>query len=220
VLFLLEGVVVAFVLPRVLVEPDDTSALTQLERYYGPSMEQGASYTGSLFDGWDSAGTRDADRNVFTADDLVAVSLLSVEVSPRAAYALLHTQRDRLSELLTAVGDDRDLADEREEISADWPAWRLHDELRGLPGIGRTTASKLLARKRPRLLPIWDSVVAAVTGTAHDQWEPLRLALRADDKALHNRLLGLRAKAGLDTDVSSLRVLDVLAWLEGKSHGL
>ncbi len=45
--------------------------------------------------------------------------------------------------------------------------WRLEAALRGMKlGVGRTTASKLkAARKRPRLHPIWDTVIAAVTDT-------------------------------------------------------
>jgi hypothetical protein len=36
---------------------------------------------------------------------------------------------------------------------------------------------------------------------------------------LHRRLQRLHQLAGLPTDVSPLRVLDVIAWLEGKDRG-
>ena len=52
--------------------------------------------------------------------------------------------------------------------------------LRELPGVGATKASKLVARKRPRLRPIWDSVVTIVTGAVEQQWELVRLTLRDD----------------------------------------
>jgi len=42
-------------------------------------------------------------------------------------------------------------------------------------------------------------------------WEPLRLALRANDDALHHRLLRLRTAAGLPEQISALRVFDVIA---------
>jgi len=86
-------------------------------------------------------------------------------------------------------------------------------------GLGRTTTSKLIARKRPRLVPIWDTVIAVVTDAHDHQWEPLRAALQEDDHALHRRLLTLRDAAGLPADVSALRVLDVIAWREGKNKG-
>ncbi len=92
--------------------------------------------------------------------------------------------------------------------------------LRQLPKIGPTRASKLLARKRPRLRPIWDSVVTSVTGTLDRQWEPLRVALRDNDKALHHRLIRIRGAAGLPAEVSALRVFDVVTWMEGKDRGL
>jgi len=38
---------------------------------------------------------------------------------------------------------------------------KLYDLLDGLPGVGGTVATKLLARKRPRSIPIVDSVVIA-----------------------------------------------------------
>ncbi len=94
------------------------------------------------------------------------------------------------------------------------------NELQTLPSVGPTIASKLLARKRPRLRPIYDSVVAGVTDTRARLWEPLRVALRADDFDLYQRLLRLHAAAGLPAEVSALRVLDVIAWLEGKDQAL
>jgi hypothetical protein len=87
---------------------------------------------------------------------------------------------------------------------------------------GRRTnrGEQVLARKRPRLRPIWDSVVVKVTHTRDRQWKPVREALRADNCALHNRLLQLRDQAALSPAVSALRVLDVIAWREGKDRGL
>lgn len=43
--------------------------------------------------------------------------------------------------------------------------WQLEQALRTVPSVGRTTASKLIARKRPRLYPIYDAVVGNVLGT-------------------------------------------------------
>ncbi len=54
--------------------------------------------------------------------------------------------------------------------------------------------------------------MTAVTGTVRAQWEPLRRALREDDKALQRRLVRLRDAAGLPTEVSALRVFDVICW--------
>ncbi len=62
--------------------------------------------------------------------------------------------------------------------------------------IGRTVASKLIARKRPRLFPIYDRVIGEVLDTKQAHLEPVRTALRADDGALQRRLVSLREQAG------------------------
>ncbi|WP_045740715.1 DUF6308 family protein [Actinoplanes rectilineatus] len=205
-----------FQLPDALATPDDEPALALLRRYYGDDAA-----TGAAFDGWDSTGTRAADADRFTADDLVAVTFLSVRVPPGAAAAILRDRAAEFSDLLVALGPDRDLVDEEYPLTDDdWPGWRLQAALRGIPGIDTTIATKLIARKRPRLRPIWDRVVAAVTDTRKSQWEPVRLALRDQHRALQNRLVHLHGAAGLPAEVTPLRVLDVIAWRAGKDSGL
>ena len=98
---------------------------------------------------------------------LLLSPFLSVTVSPRAAHALLAERRDEFAGLLSAVGPDRDLVDEAEPFADDSPEWQLMGELRGLPGVGPTIASKLLARKRPRLRPIYGLGGCACDGYAH-----------------------------------------------------
>lgn len=200
-------------LPQMLQDPDDRLALAALRRYYGTDGISGQ-FTGARFDTWDSTGTRWADCNKFTADDLVAVSLLSVSVSAAAAILLLGSEANVFNDLLGELGDDRDLAEEHEPWPDDWAGWVLHNELLKLPDVGPTIASKLLARKRPRLRPIYDTVVAEVIGSERIG-EPLRVLL-IEGPGLHERLLRLRDEAGLADDVSALRVLDVVTWMEGK----
>ncbi|MFC9839742.1 DUF6308 family protein [Rhodococcus sp. NPDC127530] len=110
--------------------------------------------------------------------------------------------------------------DEPDPPTPGWPAWDLETALWALPGIGQTKATKLIARKRPRLYPIWDSVVSQVLGTERSHLNPVREALRADGGALHHRLLSLREEAGLPEEISALRVFDVIAWMDGKNRGL
>ena len=205
-----------FRLPEALTETDDTKALALLRRYYGSPHGSNGAHAGAAFDTWDSTGTRSADANRFTADDLVAVTFVSVRPKSSVPRALLRDRADEFSRLLVELGPDRDLADEEAPLHNDWPGWPVMKALRTVKGINATTASKLLARKRPRLRPIWDEVVAEVTGTHKRLWEPLRVALRKDDLALHRRLLQLREQAGLPDAVSAIRVFDVIAWREGK----
>lgn len=204
-----------FTLPAALRDPDDQSAIAFLGSYFNSGR-----YTGALFDAWDSTGTREADADRFTADDLVAVTFLSVAASGEAAELLLRSKADVFTTLLSGLDPEVDLVNEPSVLKDDWLGWQVMRELRTLPDVGPTTASKLLARKRPRLRPIWDTVVADVTGTHDTLWGPLHLALAADDGALHVRLDGLREKAALPASVTVLRVFDVICWMEGKAQGL
>lgn len=203
-------------LPQLLQSPDDSGAVKVLQRYYSlGTYRDSAPFIGARFDDWDSTRSRSRDTNRFTADDLVAVGLLSVNVPPAAAIELLDTGGAKFNQLLRELGDDRDLVDETQPWSDEWAGWRLWSELMALPGVGATTASKLFARKRPRLRPIYDSVVATVIHS-QDIWEPLRRLL-TEQNDLHPRLLRLREQAGLTDDVSALRVFDVVAWMEGSA---
>jgi Family of unknown function (DUF6308) len=169
-----------FRLPDALQKPDDDDALRLLKRYFGePYLGPGCA-DGAYFDTW----AADSDPFRFTADDLIAIKLLSVEAPKAAVRELLRDRADDYAKLLIELGPDRDLADVGKPlIDNDWVGWQLMQELRKIPGVGTTTASKLLARKRPRLRPIWDSVVAAVTDTIAEQWEPLRVALTLNDSS-------------------------------------
>jgi hypothetical protein len=204
-------------LPQLLSGAHDAPALDALACYYGRGRHaEHNDFTGARFDTWDSTGTRADDTNRFTADDLVAVTFLSVQVSPRAATSLLDTNAGVFTALLDELGDDVDLVEERDPWPNNWAGWRLMTELNQLPGVGPTTASKLLARKRPRLRPIYDSVVARVIGD-NRLWEPLRVKLQHDPD-LHPRLGRLRDLACLPDHVSAIRVFDVLAWMEGSGQ--
>ncbi|MFF5075817.1 DUF6308 family protein [Actinoplanes sp. NPDC000266] len=206
--------------PDALSTPDDQPAVALLRRYFGDPLTGGGAAVGAAFDDWDSTGARIADADRFTADDLVAVTLLSVRVQPGAAVVLLRDRAAEFGGLLTELGPDRDLVDEEEPLTGDgWAGWRLQKALRDIPGIDTTIATKLIARKRPRLRPIWDRVVAKVTGTQKHQWEPVRLTLREQRRALNDRLVHLHGTAGLPEAVTPLRVLDVIAWREGKDRG-
>jgi hypothetical protein len=56
-----------------------------LARYFGTGPADGSPFTGAFFERLDSGGDRLAVRDLFTAEDLVAVSMLSVDVPAPAA---------------------------------------------------------------------------------------------------------------------------------------
>lgn len=148
--------------------------------------------------------------NAFTVDDLLAVTMLDVRVRPPAVRALLTTHGDEFGGLLAAIGPDVDmwLADDATLAAAE----KLGDRLDELPGIGPAIASKMLARKRPRLVPIADSVVRrALHPPDGGFWITLRGCLESDD--LRDRIERLRPPFA--TGVSLLRLLDAAIWMRG-----
>ncbi len=86
----LEGDIWAFV---------DSAAPRLLRSYYQPPLL----YTGALFNTFAGGGDAPGCRHVFTAEDVVAVSLLGVRIPGRASLSLLDSRADELNELLSAI---------------------------------------------------------------------------------------------------------------------
>jgi hypothetical protein len=203
-------------IPDVLYSGD---AVTLLKEYFLKVEESDADlpiFSGAHFETFPAGRGTSSPADAFTAEDLLAVSMLSVDVPARAAIRMLGDDQRRLSEHLARIPADLDLAyAEPDHIGDGSAARRLWTLVLGYPGVGKTRASKLLARKRPRLFPVIDSVVE--TGVGHSSrhasfWHTLRHHLRIDDYALHKHLLTLRTQAGLPDHISALRVFDVVVW--------
>ncbi|MFE7394800.1 DUF6308 family protein [Streptomyces sp. NPDC057582] len=187
-----------------------------MRRYYGMDRHPGvAAFAGSRFEALGGGGDHPAVADAVTAEDLIAVQTLSVTVPAAAALDLLEGHAGtQLSTLLRAIPRDMDMADAMEtDLAPGSPAHKAWHLLRDQPGIGWVSAGKLLARKRPRLLPVYDRVVRCAVGRPRSFWHALHSALRADDYAFQRELLTLRQAAGLPETVSVLRVCDVVVWM-------
>ncbi len=93
-----------------LTAVDHSAAVGKLRRYFG--MDPGSSpYTGASFDRLFGGGDRGDVRDVLTAEDLVAVTTLSVEVLALAALRILGVDGRRISDLLRLIPTSLDLAD-------------------------------------------------------------------------------------------------------------
>ncbi|MFF7551060.1 DUF6308 family protein [Streptomyces canus] len=158
--------------------------------------------------------------NVVSADDLIAVQTLSVALPAAVCVDLLEGRLGgQLSELLGGIPAEVDMAAaDAAHLAAGSPADTAWHLLTAQPGIGWVTAGKLLARKRPRLLPVYDQVVCCLLGRPASVWLSLHAALRADDGALHHELLTLRRAAGVPETVSALRVCDVMLWMSHRGE--
>ena len=202
--------------PEALTDDDQGKAVAALRTYFG--VDTGDPFTGASFERLGGGGDRGEVRDVMTAEDLVAVTMLSVEVPARAALRILGPDGRKISDLLHEIPTALDLVDVAPElINESWPGWQIWTLLESMYGIGSVTAGKLVARKRPRLLPVYDSVVKKQVGPHDGFWRALTGDLQADDKALHRKLLNIRDDAGIGNDISALRVFDIVTWMIGRS---
>jgi len=196
-----------------------------LLRYY--SADASVGFRGSNFD-FAEDGV-DPSPNQITANDIESITRLSVKFSPEARTELLkgttskslgcHFRKiDPLQELHSF--DSNPLVHD----SVSWNAWEVLTDKRtrspNLKGIGQVKASKILARKRPHLFPIFDQVVACVLGFTDSKghWEWTYNALVANNLELAGELELLRAQAATQnvriSELSLLRVLDVAVWMD------
>lgn len=178
--------------------------------------DQASGFSGSRFDRFAGGGDSLEHRNEFTSEDLVAVTLLEMTVPGDASLALLERDPATFNQLLSDVPVDVDLWDASDQIVG--PASSaaiLWSRLMDFPGMGWVTTSKLLARKRPRLLPVYDTVVQAALQPESDRfWIPLRNELQ--DERFRERLREMRDQADVDDRVALLRILDVAIWMRNR----
>jgi Family of unknown function (DUF6308) len=168
--------------------------------FYDPN----SSFAGHSFD---SLGRNPPNR--ITSDDLLAVTLLDVGWTPPAARALLGELAEKVTELLRTIDDSTALWDDRgcqELINAN----RLWKVIGRLPGVGTTRTSKLLARKRPLLVPITDSIVVSAVDNRGKTWLTLRYCFQQEP--FRQAVESLRPPQQAE-DVSLLRIFDVAIWM-------
>jgi hypothetical protein len=194
-----------------------------VKRYLAPDPATGrARYSGAYFERIGGGGDRPEAAYLFTAEDLLAVTMLSVRIERYHALHVLDYQARGLSSLLTQIPLGITLQDPEAGplIAEDGPAWKLWEAIRwtkprpGDDNIGPITAGKLLARKRPDLIPVYDNRVRDVLSRPRPDnswWHDLRCQL-INDQALVRHLQTVRSQAGAG-HMSLLRVFDVMCWM-------
>jgi hypothetical protein len=192
-----EAVAVASRIKYMLEAPKSSELVAA---YFGAT----SSFSGDTFD---SVGTN--DPFTFSVDDLLALTMLDVGLKPPAVRAVLGPGQVRLSELLRAIPHDQPLWEATgETLSA---ANDLFVELDALPAVGAVNAGKLMARKRPRLIPVIDKhVIAALQAPKGTYWTTMRDALGMNElwQQVERTLRG-----STPSSVSTLRLLDVAIWM-------
>ncbi|GAA4243241.1 DUF6308 family protein [Dactylosporangium darangshiense] len=196
--------------------------MPDLQRYFAvglPSCEV-PPFTGGRFDRLSGGGDHAKVRDVITADDLIAVEMLNVQVPPPVSLALLEGSLGRaISAALSTIPTDVCLGDDGagQHVADDSPADKAWHLLKECDGVGWVTAGKLLARKRPRVIPVYDEIVSCAYGTSTGFWPWLDCKLREQGGVLAHRLAELRDEAGLSDEISALRILDVVIWMRHRA---
>jgi Family of unknown function (DUF6308) len=178
-----------------------------------------AGFTGRRFERFEGGGDRADIRDVITPADVLAVSLLGVEGGiGRVALAVVEEKRGDISKLLQQIPVVALHEVPSDTIADDSAAGQLWTLLCAAGGKHRwVTASKLLARKRPALLPVYDSVVKKQLSSPNDVWQ-CYWTWFDDDRSRVTDTEKLRADVGGIDDISLLRCLDVALWMFGTRH--
>lgn len=154
-----------------------------------------------------------SDPNRITASDLLAVTFMGEIYPPLAVRQLLHGAVGREAEsFLAEIPADENLANVKDEV--------LHEEagpyvgfwqaLMPLHGVAETKVSKLMARKRPGLFPIYDSVIGERVAHVSEYWHVFRAFFEEPDAmSLVNEL----RSDTLPPDLPALRILDTAVWM-------
>lgn len=214
-------------LPRaeLLALVDDEHAVGHVSAYFTDRVStQGCAgapaWTGARFEALAGGGNRPETADRISADDLIAVALLSVNIPRDAVLPLLEGDLgDQIAERLAEVPPEAAITDRggAAHLAPGRPLWQAWELLTAQRGIKWVTAGKLLARKRPALVPVYDKVVRCVFGAPPHPWAWLAGCFADHDVDLARRLATVRARAGVAEDISVLRVLDVIVWM--RHHG-
>lgn len=167
---------------------------------------------------------REGDRGRFLPVDALAPALLDAPVKGALVIELFAEQRTSYTDLRLAMQrlldetidpeplfGDVDLEDEQGPWGLVREVLRCSDRTKGLKA---SKVTKMLHRKRPNLVPIFDSQVTAFYGTTARTpwvlWPLLQQDLRDRQGLLRDLVSGIRTPDG--RALSHLRGLDIVVW--------
>lgn len=216
---------------------DEQYALDLLRRYFKRDAD-GYVYSGAAFDTYPAdpasgAGASCDVANLITDSDLIALSLLGIRVTGYEALAIRMALAREIEGLLSHIPAHARIEEEGSItlLAPNGPAWTLWDLLFQIKDrtkdrrFGAVAAGKLLARKRPGLIPIEDSLISSTfwrKAPDRDEkwWDDVRTAaldgrLLANGTTFWKYLARLRSEAGAE-HLSTLRVLDIIGWMHAR----
>jgi hypothetical protein len=201
------------ILDRLVRGAERVASVNALVRYFTDDPRHGGLFPGRRFERFAGGGDAANVRYQFTAADVLAVGLLNTKENlATMALDVLETRLDEINTLLTAIPCLAIHEVGPEILDGSSPTRQLWDVLRSCGGTNRWASSaKLLARKRPHLLPVIDKRVKHALGI-DDVWRCLWTWFD-DDPSRTSAVEQLRYEAGGIEDISLLRCLDAVLWL-------
>ncbi len=194
-----------------------------VEDYLDAARPRRSRFSWPFYDGLVTNGRPD----VLVTGDFLAPSLVGAPVDVDTMAGLVGLQAP-LQDALAAVPDVGDLADASDDdcdaVAALWSVLDLeHVDTTDVKG---SLVAKVLHRKRPALIPIWDSRVftfyrdegCVLVRRGEHSWEDylrqLTRAMREDLRANSESFAELTALAPADGPVlTPLRALDIVVWM-------
>ncbi|MEV6873972.1 DUF6308 family protein [Amycolatopsis sp. NPDC051128] len=191
-----------------------TAAVDALKHYFNEDTAR-SRYTGRWFERFARGGDRPDIADTVTEADVLALTFLSISDLANVAVDTTITYAAGIAELLEQIPTSLAMHE------APWttyapgsPASRLWWLFKRCGGKDRwVTANKLLARKRPHLLPVYDSQVKAILDAPNSVWACLWTWFQGDSRRAE-AVAELRDEAGGIQDISLLRCLDVILWMQ------
>lgn len=181
-----------------------------IKRYFVGDAGVGP-FAGRHFETFSAMGRPDR----FEATDLLAVQALSVTVPSGSALSLLRDEAEEFNSELKNLPTGEFWDEDRSLFEPDGAAIKLFRLLDGLPEVGTTKATKLMAAKRPKLIPVQDSFIEEELMLPQGRfWLPMYDQLA--DGSLRNFIGELTADA--PENVSLLRRIDVSVWMHVNSR--
>ena len=207
---------------------EDTTKITSFDTLHQHLFEAEGTYSKSsmaayfykhAFTGSSFERLRGTDHNRISADDIVAVSMLSVEIPPSVSRWILGEGSEAISTSLRQIQPELTISSPDANLSKNSDAWQLWKLLHDRWGLGETKTSKLLACKRPLLFPIYDQHVAMALGiNENDYWKPWQDFMRSEKGIESAHQVAQFAEELNITGISDLRLLDVVVWMREHGH--
>ena len=193
------------------------------KKRYKPEEHRPKGSTGSFFEKY----SEKSDRECFDGNDVSAAICLSIRGEGRWVASLLNESID-LS-CFSGVPYEKCISDVSEDFFDEKGISQVLKQLLGINKIGLVVASKLLASKRPYLFPIFDSDVSKFFGVPNNRNKAIPTYLEwckswkevVSDPEVKKELENIRNNSSVQPNeqISSLRILDVIFWLDGKIKG-